>query len=110
MLLDEAAGVRSAHQPALPSNEVQRGTAEVASWNTKRVLTPSHYHTPSHCHTPSQSSVHDAVNSYSFIHAKAVERPQLKFKYQVDNSSSPFIPLLRIKPNAKVPLPQGKLH
>ncbi len=110
VLLDEAAGVKSTQEPVLPNTELlQRGTAEVASWNTKRVSTPTHPHI-SHIltsHTHTQASVRTAVNSYSFIHAKVVERPQLRFKCQADNSSSPFIPLLRDKTNAKSPLPDG---
>ena len=36
MLLDEAAGMKLNEQPVLPPG-VQQGTAEVASWNKRRV-------------------------------------------------------------------------
>ena len=36
MLLDEAAGVKLNEQPILPPG-VQQGTAEVASWNKRKV-------------------------------------------------------------------------
>ena len=36
VLLDEASGVKKNEQPVLPA-VVQQGTAEVASWNKKRV-------------------------------------------------------------------------
>lgn len=32
-------------------------------------------------------------------------KPQLKFKDKVDNSSTPWVPILREKPNAVKPLP-----
>ena len=36
ILLDEAAGIKKSEKPVLPQ-AVQEGTAEVASWNQKRV-------------------------------------------------------------------------
>ena len=65
------------------------------------------------CHYPHlclslQESVRGQVGSYKFIHARNVQRPQLKFKDQVDNSNNPFIPLIRCKPNAKKALPESK--
>ncbi|KAL1923207.1 uncharacterized protein VTP21DRAFT_9583 [Calcarisporiella thermophila] len=42
---------------------------------------------------------------YKLIHAQNIIRPQLKFKDKIDNSAStPFIPKITYKPNAKVPL------
>ena len=38
---------------------------------------------------------------------KNIPRPQSRFKDMVDNSNSPFIPLIRHKPNALKPLPEG---
>ena len=49
----------------------------------------------------------EPVASYSFMTARNVPRPQLKFRDHVDNSNSPHIPLLRSKPNALQPLPEG---
>ena len=37
MLLDEASGLRKNIDQPLVSGSVQQGTAEVASWNVKRV-------------------------------------------------------------------------
>lgn len=37
-------------------------------------------------------------------HATQLSKPQLKFKDQIDNFNSPFVPKLRSKPNAKRPL------
>uniref|UniRef100_A0A671VEX8 Exosome complex component 10 n=1 Tax=Sparus aurata TaxID=8175 RepID=A0A671VEX8_SPAAU len=42
---------------------------------------------------------------FRLLHAKNVARPQLKFKEKVDNSNTPFIPKIFIKPNAVKPLP-----
>ncbi|KAJ7350168.1 Exosome component 10 [Desmophyllum pertusum] len=36
--------------------------------------------------------------------AKNIQRPQLKFKDRIDNSSTPFIPIIKRKPNALRPL------
>ncbi|TNN87706.1 Exosome component 10 [Liparis tanakae] len=38
--------------------------------------------------------------TFRLLHAKNVARPQLKFKEKVDNSNTPFIPKIFIKPNA----------
>ena len=50
----------------------------------------------------------EQVGSYKFIHARNIQRPQLRFRDQVDNSNNAFIPLIRFKPNAKKPLPESK--
>lgn len=42
---------------------------------------------------------------FRLLHAKNVARPQLKFKEKVDNSNTPFIPKIFIKPNGIKPLP-----
>ena len=42
-----------------------------------------------------------------FLASRNVPRPQVRFRDQVDNSNSVFVPLLRSKPNARQPLPQG---
>ena len=40
--------------------------------------------------------------------AKNIQRPQLKFKDKVDNSNTPFIPIIKRKPNALRPLEISK--
>ena len=111
MLLDEAAGVKVNEQPVLPLS-LQQGTAEVASWNKRRVKLLSNLFQQclmTNLSSPvSQESVREQVGSYKFIHARNIQRPQLKFRDQVDNSNNPFIPLIRCKPNAKKPLPESK--
>lgn len=47
---------------------------------------------------------------FRLLHAKNVARPQLKFKEKVDNSNTPFIPKIFIKPNAMKPLPSCKKY
>lgn len=43
-------------------------------------------------------------------HAKNIERPQLKFPDPIDNNAAvPFMPKLRTKPNALVPLAERYL-
>lgn len=51
----------------------------------------------------------ESVGSFKFIHAKNVQRPQLKFQDHMDNSNTPFIPPIRYKPHALKPLPEGKV-
>ncbi|KAI1296934.1 Exosome component 10 [Halotydeus destructor] len=41
---------------------------------------------------------------YNLLAAKITQRPQLRFKVKVDNSSSPFIPNIKTKPNSRKPL------
>ena len=48
--------------------------------------------------------------SYNFMAARNVPRPQVKFRDQVDNSNSPFVPRIHSKPNALQPLPDGGSH
>ena len=40
--------------------------------------------------------------------SKAIHKPQLKFKDLIDNSSRPFLPILKAKPNAIRPLSDSK--
>jgi exosome complex exonuclease RRP6 len=40
-------------------------------------------------------------------HATQLSKPQLKFKDEIDNFNSPFVPKLRSKPNARRPLDFG---
>ena len=46
--------------------------------------------------------------SYRFLLAKNIQRPQLRFKDKIDNSNTPFIPIIAYKPNALKPLQQCK--
>ena len=48
------------------------------------------------------------MGKFGIIHSRNVPRPQVRFQDQIDNSNSPFIPRLKEKPNAKVPLPDGE--
>ncbi|KAK2897774.1 exosome component 10 [Channa argus] len=84
ILLDEADGVNRSQQPVMPAG-FQPPKIVVSSWNRKN--------TGSHSGT------------FRLLHAKNVARPQLKFKEKVDNSNTPFIPKIFIKPNAIKPLP-----
>lgn len=52
-----------------------------------------------------QGSGSGRSETFRLLHAKHVARPQLKFKEKVDNSNTPFIPKIFIKPNAIKPLP-----
>ncbi|XP_063676730.1 exosome complex component 10-like [Bolinopsis microptera] len=40
------------------------------------------------------------------LHSKNILRPQLRWKVKPDNTSVPFVPNIKHKPNAKVPLPE----
>lgn len=42
--------------------------------------------------------------------AKHIQRPQLKFKDKIDNSNTPFIPIIKRKPNALRSLEVGMLN
>lgn len=46
--------------------------------------------------------------SFRFLMAKNIQRPQLRFKDKIDNSNTPFIPIIRRKPNALRPLEISK--
>ncbi len=48
------------------------------------------------------------TKSFRMMHAKNVSRPQMKFKDKVDNSNTPFVPIIKYKPNALKPLNLGK--
>lgn len=86
ILLDEADGVNRSQQPVMPAG-FQPPKIVVSSWNRKG------------------SSSGSRSETFRLLHAKNVMRPQLKFKEKVDNSNTPFIPKIFIKPNAVKPLP-----
>ncbi|NWQ75847.1 EXOSX protein, partial [Columbina picui] len=89
ILLDEAAGVNKNQQPVLPAG-LQPPQTVVSSWNRKA----------GEAHKRSQSE------TFRLLHAKNISRPQLKFREKIDNSNTPFVPKLFIKPNALKPLPE----
>ncbi|XP_054653753.1 exosome component 10 isoform X1 [Dunckerocampus dactyliophorus] len=86
ILLDEADGVNRSQQPVMPAG-FQPPKIVVSSWNRKG------------------SSSGSRAETFRLLHAKNIPRPQLKFKEKVDNSNTPFIPKIFIKPNALKPLP-----
>lgn len=45
-----------------------------------------------------------SAETFRLLHAKNIQRPQMKFKEKVDNSNTPFISKIFIKPNALKPL------
>ena len=90
ILLDEAAGVNKNQQPVLPAG-LQVPQTIVSSWNRKA----GEYHKRTKSET------------FRLLHAKNISRPQLKFREKIDNSNTPFVPKLFIKPNALKPLPEA---
>ncbi|XP_074501251.1 exosome complex component 10 [Sebastes fasciatus] len=86
ILLDEADGVNRGQQPVLPAG-FQPPKIVVSSWNRMG------------------SGSRSRSETFRLLHAKNVARPQLKFKEKVDNSNTPFVPKIFIKPNALKPLP-----
>ncbi|XP_010213708.1 PREDICTED: exosome component 10 [Tinamus guttatus] len=89
ILLDEAAGVNK-KEPVLPAG-LQLPQTIISSWNRKGG--------ESHKRTKSET--------FRLLHAKNISRPQLKFREKIDNSNTPFVPKLFIKPNALKPLPEA---
>ncbi|NXC43334.1 EXOSX protein, partial [Penelope pileata] len=90
ILLDEATGVNKNKQPVLPAG-LQLPQTIVSSWNRKA----GEYHKRAKSET------------FRLLHAKNISRPQLKFREKIDNSNTPFVPKLFIKPNALKPLPEA---
>ncbi|NXN49485.1 EXOSX protein, partial [Rynchops niger] len=90
ILLDEAAGVKKNQQPVLPAG-LQPPQTIISSWNRK----------VGESHKRAQSE------TFRLLHAKNISRPQLKFREKIDNSNTPFVPKLFIKPNALKPLPEA---
>ncbi|KAM6977515.1 exosome complex component 10 [Aplochiton taeniatus] len=88
ILLDEAAGVNKSQQPVMPAG-FQPPKIVVSSWNRKGAASRSGR----------------GSETFRLLHAKNIARPQLKFKERVDNSNTPFIPKIFVKPNAVKPLP-----
>ncbi|NWW86671.1 EXOSX protein, partial [Rhynochetos jubatus] len=90
ILLDEAAGLNKNQQPVLPAG-LQPPQTIISSWNRKA----------GEFHKRAQSE------TFRLLHAKNIARPQLKFREKIDNSNTPFVPKLFIKPNALKPLPEA---
>ncbi|NXF97615.1 EXOSX protein, partial [Eubucco bourcierii] len=90
ILLDEAAGVNKNQQPILPAG-LQPPQTIISSWNRKA----------------GESQKRTQPETFRLLHAKNISRPQLKFQEKIDNSNTPFVPKLFIKPNALKPLPQA---
>uniref|UniRef100_A0A8D3BVZ6 Exosome complex component 10 n=1 Tax=Scophthalmus maximus TaxID=52904 RepID=A0A8D3BVZ6_SCOMX len=91
ILLDEADGVNRSQQPVMPAG-FQPPKIVVSSWNRK------------------SSGSGSRAETFRLLHAKNIARPQLKFREKVDNSNTPFIPKIFIKPNAVKPLPSCKTY
>uniref|UniRef100_A0A452VGV3 Exosome complex component 10 n=1 Tax=Ursus maritimus TaxID=29073 RepID=A0A452VGV3_URSMA len=90
ILLDEASGVNKNQQPVLPAG-LQVPKTIVSSWNRKA----------------GEYSKKTKSETFRLLHAKNIARPQLKFREKIDNSNTPFLPKIFIKPNAQKPLPQA---
>ncbi|XP_050953284.1 exosome component 10 [Labeo rohita] len=84
ILLDEASGVSRTQQPVMPAG-YQPPKIVVSSWNRK--------------------GGNRKEETFHLLHAKNIQRPQLKFREKVDNSNTPFVSRIFIKPNAVKPLP-----
>ncbi|XP_067423512.1 exosome complex component 10 [Emydura macquarii macquarii] len=89
ILLDEAAGVNKNQQPILPAG-MQLPKTIISSWNRK-----------------SGESNRTKSETFRLLHAKNITRPQFKFQEKIDNSNTPFVPKLFVKPNALKPLPEA---
>ncbi|XP_026876962.2 exosome component 10 [Electrophorus electricus] len=83
IMLDEASGMNRS-QPVMPTG-YQPPKIVVSSWNRK--------------------GGGRGAQTFCLLQAKNIQRPQLKFKEKVDNSNTPFVSKIFIKPNATKPLP-----
>ncbi|NWX43188.1 EXOSX protein, partial [Steatornis caripensis] len=90
ILLDEATGVNRNQQPILPDG-LQAPKTFISSWNRKA----------------GEYQKRTQSETFRLLHAKNISRPQLKFREKIDNSNTPFVPKLFIKPNALKPLPEA---
>ncbi|GLH13589.1 Exonuclease mut-7 homolog [Gryllus bimaculatus] len=89
--LDELSGIRRNPEPLLIES----------TGNTTRVVSGGSWN-----RNISDSSKTNSVTKVPLrlLTAKNIERPQIKFKDKIDNSSNPFEPRIREKPNALKPL------
>ncbi|XP_076789859.1 exosome complex component 10 isoform X2 [Arvicanthis niloticus] len=90
ILLDEASGVNKHQQPILPAG-LQVPKTIVSSWNRKA----------------GEYGKKAKSETFRLLHAKNILRPQLRFREKIDNSNTPFLPKIFVKPNARKPLPQA---
>ncbi|KFO31594.1 exosome component 10 isoform X2 [Fukomys damarensis] len=90
ILLDEASGVNKHQQPVLPAG-LQVPKTIVSSWNRKA----------------GEYGKKAKSETFRLLHAKNIIRPQLRFREKIDNSNTPFLPKIFVKPNAQKPLPQA---
>ncbi|CAL1281683.1 unnamed protein product [Larinioides sclopetarius] len=81
--LDEASGPKEPDEELVIA--VKPSSAINTSWNKKQFSSSS-------------------PQSYKLLTAKNVSRPQLSFKDKVENSNSPFVPIIREKPHSIKPL------
>ncbi|NXF31030.1 EXOSX protein, partial [Nyctibius bracteatus] len=88
--LDEASGVNRNQQPVLPAG-LQVPQIIVSSWNRRA----------------KGFQEKGEPETFRMLHAKNIPRPQLKFREKIDNSNTPFVPKIFIKPNALKPLPEA---
>ncbi|XP_013778141.1 LOW QUALITY PROTEIN: exosome component 10-like [Limulus polyphemus] len=86
--LDEASGLRK-KQEELVIATVNGSSKINTSWNQNR-----------NKYSRSVSS----PGTFRLLTAKNIQRPQLIFKDKIDNSRSPFIPIIKEKPNSLKPL------
>ncbi|XP_055000214.1 exosome component 10-like [Sorex araneus] len=86
VLLDEASGMKKNQQPVLPLG-LQDAQMIGPSWNQKA----------------GESVKKTKLETFW----PNIIRPQLKFREKIDNSNTPFVPKIFIKPNAQKPLPQA---
>ncbi|XP_066463539.1 exosome complex component 10 isoform X1 [Eleutherodactylus coqui] len=89
ILLDEASGVHRNQEPILPAG-LQAPKTIISSWNRKG----------------SDLSKKGKAETFRLLHAKNIPRPQLRFRQKIDNSNTPFVPKIFVKPNAQKPLPE----
>uniref|UniRef100_A0A8C9TC43 Exosome complex component 10 n=1 Tax=Scleropages formosus TaxID=113540 RepID=A0A8C9TC43_SCLFO len=87
ILLDEASGVSRTQQPIMPVG-FQPPKTVVSSWNRRG----------------GDLAQRNTLETIRLLQAKNIQRPQLKFKEKVDNSNTPFVLKIFIKPNAIKPL------
>ncbi|GBM57592.1 Exosome component 10 [Araneus ventricosus] len=81
--LDEASGPKKSDEELLLA--VKPPSAINTSWNKKQFSSSS-------------------PQSYKLLTAKNVSRPQLSFKDKVENTNTPFVPIIREKPHSIKPL------
>lgn len=89
--LDEMAGIRRNPEPVLLEAAVTRPVN--APWNSTAATQAS----------PAAAAV-GSGQTVRLLTARNIERPQAKFKDKVDNSTNPFQPIIKYKPNAITPL------